>query len=150
MIREIKSNPAIANAQTFVPAPDHFTGGTQFVEITWPEIADSRWQDRSLPIGSRQRNSLQLFDDVQQTVQALSRSRNPLPNRQEPRERHLLDRLHLLAEFGQRATFQDPQHFAITPLAACGTWQEFSFNHPIATGEFLQSDANWSNSNPKT
>ena len=118
MIGQIQGNSSVAAAQALETSPDDFARRTQLVEVTRSEVAKPARQNVAIQIRGGERQTLQLFDHVQQTVQAAAWLGQPLPAWQEAGQRARRHGFHLLAEASQRAAFEGPQHFGVAPFAA--------------------------------
>ena len=76
---------------------------------------------------------MQIFDRVQQRIEVrgarASRREQPLPVREEARQRVLLHRFHFAAQPGQRFSANLPQNFRIAPFAVKSARPEAAFKH---------------------
>ena len=70
MIGEEERDAAVAFSEWLDACPHHLTGRDQLVEIGWLVPLESRRQDLVLQDGGRQRQPLQRFDDIEQSIEA--------------------------------------------------------------------------------
>ncbi len=82
-------------------SPDHLAGNAQLVEITGAIVLDSSRQNLPLEDAGRKRETLELLDDVEETVEAPARAGDSLPMGKESAEGHRFDGLDLFAKAGQ-------------------------------------------------
>ena len=89
-------------------------------------------QNQLFEVGRQQRSALKLFDDVEQSVEPLTRAFDSLPHRQEAGERLGGRRFDLLAKPRERFRFESTEHAGVAPLATCAAGKEFADDEAIA------------------
>ena len=127
MIGQIQRDAAVAFAERFEAAPDDFAGGEQRVEVRALIVFDARRQDFRFDARCRQRRALQRFDDVEQRVEALARTRQALPCGDEASEHRGLDRFDLAAQLRERAAADLAEHARLAPFALGAARTEIPF-----------------------
>ena len=120
----VEGDPPVVPPQGPVADPGDLAGCAQLVEEARRVTGDARRKDVALQDAGGQRQALELRHCLGQAVETASPSRpDPLPGREEARERGRLDRLDLAPQARQRAAAQAAQHLRVAPLAfgAAGT-----------------------------
>ena len=123
---------AIVGTDGIESAPDDFPLNAQFVQIRGSEPLNTTRKDFVFPFGSRKRQSLKLFHDIQQTVEPASRLSDAVPDGQETDIRLLIDGFHRLSQCRQAAAFEPPEDVGIAPFFSPAFGQEFPFDDPSA------------------
>ena len=119
----VQGDPAVVLAQAPLPHPQHLAGRAELVEQAGRVVAHAGGQDLALQHARRQRQALQLGDDLGQAARAAGRPADAVPAGQEAGQCGGFDRLDLAAQAGQRAPPQHPQDLRVAPLplGAAGT-----------------------------
>ncbi len=133
-----QSQPAVLAGQVAGAAPDHLTCAGELVEHRRCVARHPRRQYQRLHGRGRQDGTGQLLDHGEHRVRATRRRPDLLPHRQEPRQRLRRNRLHLLAQPGQRPAAQPAQHLGLTPLDPTATRPELPADHPSGGRQPLQ------------
>src|SRR6185437_11128913 len=108
--------------------PGDLAGGDEGVEILGAIAADTRREDLGFQDGCGQRRALQIFNYVQQGIEAAARLHDSLPTGEETRQDPLIDGLDFFAEASERFAANGAQHFGVTPLAMDAAGTEASFD----------------------
>src|ERR1017187_8599942 len=116
-LRQVKPYPPVPLANRIEPNPRHLTGRDQSIQVRSTIPVQASRQYLRLQNGSRQRGSLQGFDDVQQRIQSAPGLNHTLPTREQTNEHTLFHRLYFLAQASERLSPDRPQHFDVAPLA---------------------------------
>ncbi len=116
-VGEVQRDPAVVARQAPVTGPDDLAGRDEGVEHARGVVGDPRGQDERLERGGRQAHPSELLDDAHETVLATHRRPDPLPRGHEDGELLRGDRLDLVAQRGQRAAPQQPQHLGVAEVA---------------------------------
>ena len=74
---------------------------------------------------------MELADHVEQRIHSWPRAVHAVPGRKEAREDFGIDRFHLVAQLGQAAAPQPPQHGRIAPLALVAVGSELAMHQPV-------------------
>ena len=120
--------------------PSHVTSPAddQRVELRRRVACDARRQDFALEHRGDQRRALQLLDASSSASRPARRPCQPVPGGEEAAEHVRLDRLHLLAQRGERTAADDAQHVGVAPLAALAARPELAFDDAAGRGQPAQ------------
>ena len=113
MVREVERNAAVARADRIDSPPYKLAGRAEQVEIGVPVRIDARRQDFGLEHAGRKGRALNLLDGAEERVHAAARMVDALPVELQPRERRLLDGLHLLPQLRQGAPPEPAQDLGV-------------------------------------
>ena len=125
-VGEVQRDPAVGAREPAVAGPEHLAGGGELVEHRRLVVGDPRRAAPGTPARRRVRRTRRAARRRVTTPSSprsprpprSSRSEHVLPRRQEPGQRHGLDRLDLVAQPGERAAAQRAQHLGVAPLGA--------------------------------
>ncbi len=114
-IAAIQRHASLAGAGTAVGDPDHLAQRAQLVQRGGGEPVDARRENPLFQIGEGQGQALQLLDGFAQARRSRPPRAQALPARQKPGQCFSADGRHLVAQVGQRAPAQHPQHLDLAP-----------------------------------
>ena len=124
---QVQSHAAVALANRFDAEPNNFAGSDQGIEIAGTIVADARWENFPLELGSQNRDALHRFDNIEQRVEPFAWHAYALPPKRKARERTLLDRFDFPAQARQTFAAYLLQHVRIAPLTMPTIRAEFAF-----------------------
>ena len=92
---------------------------------------------------------MQLFNDVEERLQALTASAHAVPGHRKPSQRVGVNRFDLLPQPRQRPPANTAQHIGIDPLAFRAAWPKLALDQALFAGQppqqrFSDSDAQFS------
>ena len=98
---EIERDAAVAVADLFEADPDDFACGHNGVEIGRAIVGDTRGKNFALEFGDEEGTALEIFDGVEESIEAAAASGDSLPACGEASDCALLDGFDLAAEAGE-------------------------------------------------
>ncbi len=140
-VGQMESDPAVLARQRARAGPEHLSGGGQLVQHGRVVVGHPGGQDQPLQGGGGHGGALELFDGAQQPVdpaQPAAPGPQVLPLGQERGERGGRHRLQLLAQRGQGAAAQPPQHTRVAPLLLDPRGMELALDHPAGRRQPVQ------------
>ena len=136
VLGEGEHHPAVFAGQRAGTRPLHLAARAQLVQERGGVVADPGRQDQMFERAGRNSGSLELFDGAQNSIGPRAARAHGLPRRQEAAQCLRRDGFHIVAEPGQRAPAQPPEHVGRAPLGAAAPRPERAV-HDLARGREL-------------